>query len=105
MSEHAHVDGVYPSRCDADAGTIETNGTSIQGAGRRAWSGGVMLHGFGTTGDMWVILGERIIEDHWVCRAHLLGLGSRQKPCWLHKRIRRGHGGVLDALVCLLPNW
>jgi hypothetical protein len=53
MSEHAHVDGVYPFPAVMQTRTIETNGTSIHvrvgGHGPTV----VMLHGFGTTGDMW----------------------------------------------------
>src|SRR2546426_8511911 len=53
MSEHAHVDGVYPFPAVMQTRTIETNGTSIHVRVGGHGPAVVMLHGFGTTGDMW----------------------------------------------------
>jgi pimeloyl-ACP methyl ester carboxylesterase len=53
MSEHVHVDGVYPFPTVMQTRTIETNGTSIHVRVGGHGTAVVMLHGFGTTGDMW----------------------------------------------------
>src|SRR6202011_3106144 len=52
-SEHAHLDGVYPFPAVIQTRTIETNGTSIHVRVGGHGPAVVMLHGFGTTGDMW----------------------------------------------------
>ena len=52
MSDHAHVDGVYPFPAVMQTRTIETNGTSIHVRVGGHGPAVVMLHGFGTTGDM-----------------------------------------------------
>ena len=73
MSEHAHVDGVYPFPAVMQTRTIETNGTSIHVRVGGHGPAVVMLHGFGTTGDMWGHLGERTHRRSHDCRA---------RPAW-----------------------
>ena len=63
MSEHAHVDGVYPFPAVMQTRTIETNGTSIHVRVGGHGPAVVILHGFGTTGDMWGHLADC---GHWI---------------------------------------
>jgi len=74
--------------CDADA-RIETNGTSIHVRVGGHGPAVVMLHGFGTTGDMWGHLASALIEPH-DCRARPAWVGLRRKPDGgYERRIRR----------------
>src|SRR6266478_4007095 len=63
MSGHAHVAGVYPFPAVMQTRTIETNGTSIHVRVGGHGPAVVMLHGFGTTGDMWGHLASALIDD------------------------------------------
>jgi pimeloyl-ACP methyl ester carboxylesterase len=90
MSEHAHVDGVYPFPAVMQTRTIETNGTSIHVRVGGHGPAVVMLHGFGTTGDMWGHLASALIEDHMVVAPDLLGRASRRSlMAATTRRIRR----------------
>jgi pimeloyl-ACP methyl ester carboxylesterase len=60
--------------------TIETNGTSIHVRVGGHGPAVVMLHGFGTTGDMWGHLASALIEDHMIVAPDLRGLGLSPKP-------------------------
>src|ERR1700682_531427 len=80
MSEHVHVDGVYPFPAVIQTRTIETNGTSIHVRVGGHGPAVVMLHGFGTTGDMWGHLASALIEDHMVVAPDLRGSGLSSKP-------------------------
>ena len=80
MSEHAHIDGVYPFPAVMQTQTIEPNGTSIHVRVGGHGPALVLLHGFGTTGDMWGHLASSIIEDHMVVVPDLRGLGLSSKP-------------------------
>src|SRR2546430_12633252 len=77
MSEHAHVDGVYPFPAVMQTRTIETNGTSIHVRVGGHGPAVVMLHGFGTTGDMWGHLASALIEDHMRSEEHTSELQSQ----------------------------
>ena len=74
MSEHGRVDGVYPFPAAVQTRMIETNGASIHVRVGGHGPAVVMLHGFGTTGDMWGHPASALIEDHMVCRA---------RPAWV----------------------
>src|SRR6267378_135778 len=80
MSEHAHVDGVYPFPAVMQTRRIETNGASIHVRVGGHGPAVVMLHGFGTTGDMWGHLASALIEDHMIVALDLRGLGLSSKP-------------------------
>src|SRR5882724_2993643 len=80
MSEYAHVDGVYPFPAVMQTRAIETNGTSIHVRVGGHGPAAVMLHGFGTTGDMWGHMANALIEDHTVVALDLRGLGLSSKP-------------------------
>ena len=100
MSEHAHVDGVYPFPAVMQTRTIETNGTSIHVRVGGRGPAVVMLHGFGTTGDMWGHLASALIEDHMVVAPDLRGLGLSSKPDGGYDKKNQAADvvGVLDAL-------
>src|SRR6266853_1637532 len=100
MSEHTQVDGIYPFPALMQTRTIETNGASIHvrvgGHGPTV----VMLHGFGTTGDMWGHLASALIEEHMVVAPDLRGLGLSSKPDGGYEKKNQAADvmGVLDAL-------
>src|SRR6266852_5371596 len=100
MSEHARVDGVYPFPAVMQTRTIETNGTSIHVRVGGHGPAVVMLHGFGTTGDMWGHLASALIEDHMVVVPDLRGLGLSSKPDGGYDKKNQAADvwGVLDAL-------
>jgi pimeloyl-ACP methyl ester carboxylesterase len=80
--------------------TIETNGTSIHVRVGGHGPAAVMLHGFGTTGDMWGHLANALIEDHTVVALDLRGLGLSSKPDGGYDKKNQASDviGVLDAL-------
>ena len=100
MSEHARVDGIYPFPAVMQTRTIETNGTSIHVRVGGHGPAVVMLHGFGTTGDMWGHLASALIEDHMVVAPDLRGLGLSSKPDGGYDKKNQAADvvGVLDAL-------
>jgi pimeloyl-ACP methyl ester carboxylesterase len=79
---------------------IETNGVTIHtrvgGQGRAV----VMLHGFGTTGDMWAPLATALVAKHTVIVPDLRGLGLSSKPSegYDKKTQSRDVADVMDAL-------
>jgi pimeloyl-ACP methyl ester carboxylesterase len=60
----------------------------------------VLLHGFGTTGDMWAPLAAALVPDHTVIVPDLRGLGLSSKPSRAYdkKTQSRDVAGVMDAL-------
>src|SRR3979409_493606 len=100
MSEHAHVDGVYPFPAVMQTRTIETNGTSIHVRVGGHGPAVVMLHGFGTTGDIWGDLASALIDDHMIVAPDLRGLGLSSKPVGGYDKKNQAADvvGVLDAL-------
>src|SRR5260370_12566456 len=100
MSENAQVDGVYPFPAVMQTRTIETNGICIHvrvgGHGPTV----VMLHGFGTTGDMWGHLASALIEDHMIVALDLRGSGLSSKPDGGYDKKNQAADvmGILDAL-------
>ena len=90
MSEHTQADGIYPFPAVMQTRTIETNGTSIHVRVGGHGPAVVMLHGFGTTGDMWGHLASALIEDHMVVAPDLRGRASRRSLiAATTRRIRR----------------
>src|SRR6202162_4709551 len=92
MSEHNHVDGIYPFPAVMQTRTIETNGTSIHVRVGGHGPAVVMLHGFGTTGDMWGHLASALIEEHMVVAPDLRGLGISSKPDGGYDKKNQGGG-------------
>src|SRR5260370_675532 len=107
MSEHAHVDGVYPFPAVMQTRRIETNGTSIHVRVGGHGPAVVMLHGFGTTGDMWGHLARALIEDHMIVAPDLRGLGLSSKPYGGYDKKNQAADvvGVLDALGVSTAEW
>jgi pimeloyl-ACP methyl ester carboxylesterase len=59
---------------------IETNGITVHVRVGGYGPAVVMVHGFGTTGDMWGHLANALIEDHTIVAPDLRGLGLSSKP-------------------------
>jgi len=100
MSEPARVDGIYPFPGVMQTRTIETNGAKIHVRVGGHGPAVVMLHGFGTTGDMWGHLASALIEDHMIIIPDLRGLGLSSKPESGYDKKSQAADvvGVLDAL-------
>jgi pimeloyl-ACP methyl ester carboxylesterase len=100
MSEHAHVDGVYPFPAVMQTRTIETNGAKIHVRVAGHGPAVVMLHGFGTTGDMWGHLASALMQDHKIIVPDLRGLGlsAGTEGGYDKKNQATDVVGVLDAL-------
>lgn len=100
MSEHVHVDGIYPFPAGMKTQTVETNGASIHVRVGGSGPAVVMLHGFGTTGDMWGHLASALINDHTIVVPDLRGLGLSSKPDGGYDKKNQAADviGVLDAL-------
>jgi pimeloyl-ACP methyl ester carboxylesterase len=79
---------------------IETNGatmyTRVGGHGPAV----VLLHGFGTTGDMWAPLAAALVADHTVIVPDLRGLGLSSKPPGGYDKKTQSQdvAGVMDTL-------
>jgi len=79
---------------------IETNGaiihTRVGGHGPAV----VLLHGFGTTGDMWAPLAAVLVADHTVIVPDLRGFGLSSKPPGGYDKKTQGGDvtGVMDAI-------
>jgi pimeloyl-ACP methyl ester carboxylesterase len=59
---------------------IETNDVTIHVRAGGHGPAVVLLHGFGTTGDMWAPLAAALVADHTVIVPDLRGLGLSSKP-------------------------
>src|SRR6476619_4254523 len=75
MNDNRHHDGIYPFPAGMQSREIETNGAKIHVRVGGHGPAVVMLHGFGTTGDMWGHLASALIEDQMVVVPDLRGLG------------------------------
>src|SRR5438445_13470648 len=100
MNDNRHQDGIYPFPAGMQSREIETNGTKIHVRVGGHGPAVVMLHGFGTTGDMWGHLASALIEDHLVVAPDLRGLGLSSKPDGGYDKKNQAADvmGVLDAL-------
>jgi pimeloyl-ACP methyl ester carboxylesterase len=79
---------------------IETNGTTIHTRVGGQGPAVVLLHGFGTTGDMWIPLASVLVADHTVIVPDLRGLGLSSKPSGGYDKKTQSQdvAGVMDAL-------
>jgi pimeloyl-ACP methyl ester carboxylesterase len=100
MSDNRHQDGIYPFPAAMQAREIETNGVTIHMRVGDHGPAVVMLHGFGTTGDMWAYLAGALVEDRTVIVPDLRGLGLSSKPDGGYDKKNQAVdvAGVLDAL-------
>jgi pimeloyl-ACP methyl ester carboxylesterase len=100
MNDDRYQDGIYPFPAGMQSREIETNGAKIHVRVGGHGPAVVMLHGFGTTGDMWGHLASALIEDHTVVAPDLRGLGLSSKPDRGYDKMNQAADvlGVLDAL-------
>ncbi|WP_329261437.1 alpha/beta hydrolase [Streptomyces sp. NBC_01478] len=100
MNDHGRQDGIHPFPAGMRAREIETNGATIHVRVGGQGPAVVLLHGFGTTGDMWGHLTNALIEDHTVIAPDLRGLGRSSKPDGGYDKKNQAADvwGVLDAL-------
>jgi pimeloyl-ACP methyl ester carboxylesterase len=80
--------------------TIQTNGTSLYVRVGGKGPAVVLLHGFGTTGDMWAPLAAVLVKDHTVIVPDLRGMGLSAHPDagYTKKNQALDIAGVMDAL-------
>jgi pimeloyl-ACP methyl ester carboxylesterase len=79
---------------------IKTDGATIHTRVGGQGPAVVLLHGFGTTGDMWAPLAAALVADHTVIVPDLRGLGLSSKPSggYDKKTQSRDVAGVMHAL-------
>ena len=99
-NDNRHQDGIHPFPAAMQAHEIETNGITVHVRVGGHGPAVVMLHGFGTTGDMWGHLANALIEDHTIVAPDLRGLGLSSKPDGGYDKKNQALDvvGVLDAL-------
>jgi len=100
MNEQIDMNGIYPFPSSMKMQTIDVNGTSIHVRVGGQGPAVIMLHGFGTTGDMWGHLAHALIDDHMIIVPDLRGLGLSAKPESGYDKKTQAADivGVLDAL-------
>ena len=79
---------------------IETNGATIHTRVGGQGPAVVMLHGFGTTGDMWIPMASVLVADYTVIVPDLRGLGLSSKPSGGYDKKTQSQdvAGVMDAV-------
>ena len=100
MNDNSHQDGIHPFPAGMQTREIETNGITVHVRVGGCGPAVVMLHGFGTTGDMWGHLANALIEDHTIVVPDLRGLGLSSRPDGGYQKKNQALDvvGVLDAL-------
>ena len=100
MNDNGRQDGIHPFPAGMQTREIETNGATIHVRVGGQGPVVVLLHGFGTTGDMWGHLANALIEDRTVVGPDLRGLGLSSKPDGGYDKKNQAADvvGVLDAL-------
>jgi pimeloyl-ACP methyl ester carboxylesterase len=100
MSLNGRSDGAISFPTTFEIREIETNGTTIHVRIGGQGPAVVLLHGFGTTGDMWIPLASALVADHTVIVPDLRGLGLSSKPPMGHDKKTQSIdvAGVMDAL-------
>lgn len=79
---------------------ISTNGVTIHVRTAGVGPAVLLLHGYGETGDMWVLLAKDLVRDHTVIVPDLRGLGLSSKPAQGYDKKLQAvdMAGVLDQL-------
>jgi len=80
MSLNQHSTDSMPFPATFETRKIETNGVTIHTRVGGQGPAVLLLHGFGTTGDMWVPLATALVADHTVIVPDLRGLGLSSRP-------------------------
>jgi pimeloyl-ACP methyl ester carboxylesterase len=100
MSLDNHREGIAPFPAGFEIQELKTNGATIhvRVAGRGPIV--VMLHGFGTTGDMWAPMANMLVADYKIIVPDLRGLGRSSKPPGGYDKVTQAADlrGVMDAL-------
>src|SRR5271163_4399057 len=98
LDEHSTDSMSFPTSFAARE--IQTNGATIHTRVGGQGPAVVLLHGFGTTGDMWIPLAAALLADHTVIVPDLRGLGLSSKPSDGYDKKAQSHdiAGVMDAL-------
>jgi pimeloyl-ACP methyl ester carboxylesterase len=101
LNEHGRNPMSFPAGFETR--TIETNGVTINVRVGGQGPAVVLLHGFGTTGDMWIPLSAGLAADHTVIVPDLRGMGLSSRPSggYDKKTQSRDVAGVMDALGIL----
>jgi pimeloyl-ACP methyl ester carboxylesterase len=97
--KNSNVDSVFfPTTFETR--DIETNGATIHTRIGGQGAAVVLLHGFGTTGDMWAPLAAALVAEHTVIVPDLRGLGLSSKPSggYDKKTQSRDVASVMNAL-------
>jgi pimeloyl-ACP methyl ester carboxylesterase len=100
MSFHGSSDNSISFPAAFDTHEIAANGATIHTRVSGQGSAVVLLHGFGTTGDMWAPLAAALIADHTVIVPDLRGLGLSSRPLGGYDKKTQSLdvAGVMDAL-------
>src|SRR2546422_10134152 len=96
-NDNRRQDGIYPFPAGMQSREIETNGARIHVRVGGHGPAVVMLHGFGTTGDMWGHLGRDLIESTMVAAPAWRGWAVSRKPvggCARRNQGADGGGGL-----------
>ena len=106
-NDNKHQDGIHPFPAAMQAHEIETNGITVHLRVGGHGPAVVMLHGFGTTGDMWGHLASALIEDHMIVALDLRGLGLSSKPDGGYDKKNQAATwwASWTPWVCVRPNW
>jgi pimeloyl-ACP methyl ester carboxylesterase len=80
--------------------SVATNRTKLHVRVGGAGPAVVLLHGYGETGDMWVLLATDLARDYTVVVPDLRGMGLSAKPAGGYDKKTQGRdiAGILDAL-------
>ncbi len=99
MSLNQHSTDSMPFPATFETRKIETNGVTIHTRVGGQGPAVLLLHGFGTTGDMWVPLATALVADHTVIVPDLRGLGLSSRPPggYDKKTQSRDVEGVMDT--------
>jgi len=100
MNPVEHIDGVVPFPEGFDRKDIKTDDVTIHTRIGGRGPAVVMLHGFGTTGEMWAPVARALVGTHTVIAPDLRGLGLSSKPSGGYdKKTQSGDiAHVLDVL-------
>ena len=100
MNDTTRQDGIHPFPTGMQSREIDTNSATIHVRIGGHGPAVVLLHGFGTTGDMWGHLANALIKDHTIIAPDLRGLGLSSKPDSGYDKKNQAADiwGVLDTL-------
>jgi len=92
--------GIFPFPAAMKAQTIKVNGADLYVRVGGQGPAAILLHGFGTTGDMWGHLTRALIQDYQVIVPDLRGWGRSSKPEGGYDKKTQAADilGILDAL-------